>query len=128
SSETKVVPRRVLEREVTEGNIAELPLFVLSNKEARPLIPTVDGKNDLSGYVREIVWGDAASKAERTIRIKANPHTGFPTMFAHLVLLALIDLALAQPNPGPRVLVTKHQLARRLGMRRPGKKDYQNIS
>lgn len=104
---------RLDERSVAEGNTAELPLFVLSNKEAFP----TRGKNDDGSpkyhpddyrRVYEIAPG-------ATLTIEASIHHGFPTVFAMRVLYAILEKARALDFPARAVPITLAEIARNLG-------------
>jgi hypothetical protein len=52
---------------------------------------------------------------------------GYPTMFAALVLQAIIERALEGGLDSPVVYVTRHYIARRLRYRRPQASDFRRI-
>jgi len=116
------VARRPDEAEICEGNLAENPLFVLSNKDARP--------KDKADYVKVIPLGTiiAGNRAiERAIKLHASTEYGYPTTFAYRVLLAIIELARREGFQSPAVRTSRHQLARMLGYAAPGKLVYADI-
>ena len=82
-----VLVRRPSESAGSEGNLAELPIWVLHSKEARPKLN--------SDYSKTIDLGTVLNEdgraLERTITITAAPKYGFPTMFAYRVLLAILQ-------------------------------------
>ncbi|MGA9521494.1 MAG: replication initiator protein A, partial [Myxococcaceae bacterium] len=123
--------RRPAEAAISEGNLAENPLFVLNNKDAKPPIGVdANGKPDLSLYTRVLSIGktiDAGTEVERSVTLKANPQFGYPTMFAYRLLIAIIEEARRHDFASPTVYISRHALASRLGMKRPGHKEYKDI-
>jgi len=114
--------RRPVEAEISEGNLVENPLFVLSNKDARP--------KDKADYVKVIPLGTiiAGNRAiERAIKLHASTEYGYPTTFAYRILLAIIELARRHGFQSPTVRTSRHQLARMLGYSAPGKLVYADI-
>ena len=75
------------EGSITEGNLAENPVFVLSNKDAFP-------KDKVNGYTKRISYppekvGD--QWVDRYIEISASQEKGFPTTLAFRLLVALVS-------------------------------------
>jgi hypothetical protein len=110
------------ESSIAEGNLAEFPIFVLTNHEARP--------KALEAYSKTISLGtdviDGVART-RTVVVNAMPAHGFPTMFASLVLHVIFEQARNQGLASPVVHIGRCQIARRLGYTRPSKKDYLQI-
>lgn len=125
------IARRPAESAISEGNLAENPIFVLSNKDAKPPIGLgADGKPDLSEYTRSIFVGKSqldGREIERSVTLKANPQFGFPTMFAYRLLIAIIDECRKTNFQSPLVYINRNELAQRLGNKKPGKSDYLDI-
>ena len=103
-----------------EGNLGELPLFVLNRNDARPTLT-----KDL---VRTVDLGVGADGKSRRITVEAGASTGFPTMFGALVLQVIIERALEQGLTDGKVEITRHRIARRLGYRRPQASDLDRIN
>jgi hypothetical protein len=81
-----LIARRPAEAEICEGNLAENPISVLTNKEARP--------RDKAKYGKAIQLTPMKIKGltvERTVKLNASTEYGFPTMFAYRVLVAIIQ-------------------------------------
>jgi hypothetical protein len=110
------------ETSIAEGNLAEFPIFVLTNHEARP--KALEAYNKTITLGTDVVDGVART---RTVVVNAMPAHGFPTMFASLVLHAIFEQARNQGLVSPRVHIGRCQIARRLGYLRPSKKDYLQI-
>jgi hypothetical protein len=75
--------RKPDESAVAEGNIAENPIFVLTNKEAKPAFTSKEKAKRL--YTRAISVSRemlAGRPVERSVTLTANPNFGYPTMFA----------------------------------------------
>ena len=81
--------RRLVEKNISEGNIAELPIWFPSQASARSQAP--DGRVDLEAYqiVVDLMRGPTPAK----LTIRADPRLGFPTVAALDVLLVVIDQA-----------------------------------
>lgn len=119
---TALTARRPDEAAIAEGNLVEHPLFVLTNKEAKP--------KDKAAYVKVIPLGTilVGSKAvERTIKLNASTEYGYPTTFGYRILLALIELARRNHFESPKVRTSRHQLAQLIGIKSPGKREYDDI-
>lgn len=125
--------RRPLEVAVSEGNLAELPIFVLSNKDARPYVKDAFGKKviDPKDYIRLHELGIVDVEGQfrpRNVVIKASAHAGFPTMFAHRVLLVLMEAAREQSKfYSPFVRISRHEILQRLDYSDPSAKDYRQL-
>lgn len=119
---TALVARKPDEAAIAEGNLVETPLFVLTNKEAKP-------KNK-AGYTKVIPLGTIIvdrKAIERVIKLNASTEYGYPTTFAYRILLALIQVARAGRFESPKVATSRHQLAQMLGIKAPGKQEYDDI-
>jgi len=115
-------PSKPDEFTLAEGNLAELPIFVLSNKEAKP--------KELADYKRHVVLGtrhENGQEVERSVTVTANPAYGFPTMLANRVLHAVIAASQEQRFESPFVFITRHQIAVKLGYQQPGATEYRLI-
>jgi hypothetical protein len=110
------------ESSIAEGNLAEFPIFVLTNHEARP--KALDAYSKTIRLGTDVIDGVART---RTVVVNAMPAHGFPTMFGSLVLHAIFEQARNQGLASPVVHIGRCQIARRLGYARPGKKDYLQI-
>lgn len=117
-----VVARRPDESAISEGNLVENPLFVLSNKEAKP-----KNKADYTKLIRLGTTAELGRTIERSVKLSASPEYGFPTMFAYRVLLAIIEKAHRTGFESPHVDISRHEIARYLGCRTPGKREYEDI-
>jgi hypothetical protein len=95
-----------------------VPLFVLNTQDARPEL-----SKDLE---RVIDLGPGPDGGRRRLTIMAGS-AGYPTMFAALVLQAIIERALEEGQDSPVVHVTRHYIARRLRYRRPQASDFRRI-
>ena len=109
---------RPREPSFAEGNLGELPLFVLNTQDARPEL-----SKDLE---RVIDLGVGPDGGRRRLTIMAGS-AGYPTMFAALVLQVIIERALEEGLDSPVVYVTRHYIARRLRYRRPQASDFRRI-
>jgi hypothetical protein len=118
----QALPKKPQESSIAEGNLAEVPIFVLTNHEARP--KALDAYSKTIDLGTDVVDGVARS---RTVVVNAMPAHGFPTMFASLVLHAIFEQARNQGLASPVVHIGRCQIARRLGYARPSKKDYLQI-
>lgn len=136
-AEADLRSRRPAEGEISEGNLAENPIFVLSNKDARPVRKDPnDPKNvlvNLEDYKRDLDVGEVELQDGRLVRRKlsltANPQFGFPTVFAYRVLLILCDEAKKQSRfENPVVYISRYEIATRLGYKKPGKQVYDDIT
>lgn len=127
----QVIARRPVEAAISEGNLAENPIFVLHNTDAKPAVRVgPDGKPDLSPYTRTLgISKDVVDgrDVERSITLKANPQFGYPTMFAYRLLIAVIDELRAHQFSSPVAFLSRHELGTRVGLKRPSKTDYANI-
>jgi hypothetical protein len=115
--------RRPSESAITEGNLAELPIWVLSNKEARRLSSTASlDAVTLATYTKVLQLAEGSSVA-----IEASPKHGFPTMFAYRVLLVVLDTAQKDGLQSRLVRLSRYDIALRLGYRQPGSAVYDDI-
>lgn len=110
---------------VTEGHTASLPFFKLSRKDAHPhrgknADGTVNRVNE--DYTEEYHLGPGA-----TLIIKANPHYGYPTVFAMRVLLVIEDRCRHLGYISRKVPITLQEIAHGLGIKRPGGKNLKAI-
>jgi hypothetical protein len=142
---TTLPARRPSESAISEGNIAEYPIFVLNAHEAFPkrYLKTPDGKVDRTtgakhedDYLKLIEFPPDHRHGvviERSLTIVASVHLGFPTMFAYRLLCAIIEEARNQGlldagrSDDVVVYVTRYTLAKRLGYATLGSKDYASI-
>ena len=117
-----LVSVRPNERNLSEGNVLEHPLFKLSNKEARPNRGRdEDGKilyaNEDYTRVYELTmdWKKDGSHTRRVLEVRASAHYGYPTMFAFRVLLAIIDKAHKLNWENVQVPVSRPEICAALG-------------
>jgi hypothetical protein len=110
---------------ISEGNLLEHPIFVLTNKEAKP----VGANREIhpSDYVRTAYFSREGEEGERSLVIKASPHHGFPTMFGYRIMVALFEEAKRCGFDSPRIHLSRHDLAKRIGFDRPSKEDYNDL-
>ena len=80
--------KKPAESSIAEGNLAEFPIFVLTNHEARP--EALEAYSKTINLGTDVVEGVART---RTVVVNAMPAHGFPTMFASLVLHAIFEQA-----------------------------------
>lgn len=113
---TTLQPTRLKEAYLSEGNLIENPIFRLSNKEARPT--RAGGLVDPADYVIEHVL-DVDGVARRKLVVRADVHSGFPTMFAYRVLLSVLQRARELGWP-QRVPITRPHIRRDLKMKKGG--------
>jgi len=114
--------RRPAEAAICEGNLIENPIFVLHSSEAKP--------KDKSEYVKLIPLGtiiDGKRAIERAIKLHASTEFGFPTTFAYRLILIIIALLQETGFANPTIRTTRYHLAKRLGIKRPSRKDYEDI-
>jgi hypothetical protein len=123
-----ILSSRPAESAISEGNLVENPLFVLTNKEARPL--DENGEIRLADYEKVVHIGlerVGTELAERRVVMNASPKYGFPTMFAYRLLLAVIQRAQQAGFGGPKVFIGRHEIATALGYSRPSSAVYADI-
>lgn len=127
--ETAQKVRRPVESAISEGNLVENPIFVLTNKEARPL--GKNGEVHPADYTRTLMITTSESSGhtvEKSIVISAHQKYGFPTMFAYRILIALFDEAKKKNFSDPVIHISRNELAKRIGYDIPGSKVYADIS
>lgn len=132
-----LLSRTPIETSISEGNLAENPIFVLNASDAKPLRAGIDEKTgnkirypDKNDYKRTIELGTTEVNGRtcvKTLDIAAHQEFGYPTMFAYRLLLIVIDEAQRQGLQSPVVYINRHQLARRLGYKTLGKSLYEDI-
>lgn len=137
---TSMVVRRPIEFGIAEGNILELPLFVLSSREAKPR----RGKSEATPYTREIDFGEDVTidgeLKRKKVRIVATEEYGYPTPFAARVLYAILNHAQKiyksrpskkngsdWPLESQKIPISRFAIAQELGISRPSSTDYNNI-
>lgn len=119
---TSQLARRPEEAAIAEGNLAEHPLFVLTNKEAKP--------KDKAAYTKLIPLGTVKvgpRDIERSVELNASTKYGYPTTFGYRILLALIELARDEGFASPTVRTSRHQIASLIGISKPNKDQYEDI-
>lgn len=101
-ADDKLRPTRLDEVYFSEGNLIEHPIFRISNKEAKPFHDADKELVNLADYVIEHIL-DTTGAARRKLVVRADPHRGFPTIFAYRVLLAVLKHArVPAPNGSGR--------------------------
>lgn len=112
--------KRLDEKGVTDGHIPSLPFFKLSRKDAHPNRgKNADGTINkvMEDYTEEYHLGPSAK-----LVLKANPHYGFPTVFAMRVLLVIEDRCRHLGYVSRKVPITLQEIAQGMGVKRPGGK------
>lgn len=100
---------KLRQSEAVEGNILEYPLFSFASR------PRGEGEG-IEHFTRTIELTKSETE-DKSLTLVAHPSHGFPTQFAHRVLIALITIA-RETDPTfatPRVYFTRNDLAKRLG-------------
>jgi hypothetical protein len=130
---------------VVEGNIVEHPIWKLSNRQARPRRVMIDKETgkvltdpkngrsreyvDPEDYTQVIDLGPDPSDRlrRRQLVIKADVHSGYPTVHAFRVLVVVVETAHALGYASQKVPITPTLIAKGLGVEEPGGTDYEAI-